>query len=175
MTYYEILGVSAASSDEEIRQAYLHRIAELEMMELDTGVRDRQMSELRKAYSTLSNQTSRDIYFSLLNKEKRQKEKTGLEREALKGFGLAWLLTTLLGYAFLWTASWLFCLVYKSFDTGVACWLQTSSPYLVFVSRKTDLLDFWFSFGMLAMLGLIFVRVAFGILRRVYKRLGKDN
>ena len=175
MNYFEILGISPAATDAEIRQAYLNRIAEMEYGEQDTGVKDRHTAELRKAYDTLANQTSRDIYYNLLYKERRQKEKSGLEREAAKGFGIPWLITTLLGFGFLWTASWLFCTVVMSFNKGTAFWIQADLPYIVSVSRESDPTDFWVSFSILALLGLFFMRVSFGILRRLFRRLSRDS
>lgn len=174
MNYYEILGISPAATDAEIRQAYQNRIAELQYGEQDVGITDRRMAELREAYATLSNQTSRDIYYTLLYKEKRGKGKSGLELAASKGFGFLWLVATVLGYIFLASASWLFCLAVSSCNTGTAFWIHADFPYFVSVFRKSDPLDFWFSFSVLSMLGLIFTRVAFGILKRVFKRLSKD-
>ncbi len=175
MNYYEILGISPGATDVEIRQAYLNRIAELEIAEQDGGAKEKHVAELRKAYDTLANQTSRDIYYSLLYKEKRRKEKSGLEREASKGFGLLWIMVTMLGYFFLAAASWLFCFVVTSFNKGVGFWIHADFPYFVSPSRESDPVDFWFSLFIQSMAGLIFARVAFGILRRGFKRLSKDT
>jgi curved DNA-binding protein CbpA len=173
MTYYEILGVTPAATSEEIRKAYQSRIAEFQNGEQNGGVTERRRSELREAYATLSNETSRDIYFNLLSKDDRRRKASGLELKASKGFGFLFTMAGL-GYLFLGIASLLLCVVVTGLNMGKACWFQADSPYLVLVSKENDPLHFWFSFSTLLMIGLLFARFSVMTLTRVIKQSSRD-
>jgi hypothetical protein len=173
MTYYELLGVSPSSTNEEIRRAYENRIAELESGEQDSATKEESISRLREAYDTLSNETSREIYYHILTKEKSRLEAAGHPRASRK-FGLHWLTTTAFGYVFLGVASLLLCFAVIDLKVGQAYWFCSDYPYIALVLKEGDPTDFWLSVSTLSFFGLIFARISLRMLFRVFHRLSDD-
>jgi len=170
MTYYEILGVSPASTNEEIRLAYENRIAEIESGEQDSATKDEIISRLNEAYSALSNETSREIYFHILTKERSRLEAARHPGTSRK-FGLHWLMTTAFGYLFLGVASLILCIAVIDLKVGQAYWFCSDYPYIAVVFRVNDPTDFWLSFSTLSFFGVVFARFSMRMLSRVFHRL----
>ena len=83
MTYYESLGVSRGANPEEIQSAYETGIARINSGEMEEALRTEKLSDLNKAFTILSDKTSREIYDNLL--DKRELETVFTNRHGGKG------------------------------------------------------------------------------------------